>query len=288
MAGTYPGASWAGVSPNKSPRQGKVQLFIVHHWAGGYVNPPAAAVAQRNVFMGANSRQVSPNWQVNWDGSVWEIVPPDQYRAWTTGAIDHQAVTVETQNISGPPNWGISRESMEAIAQLVAWSSARYGFPIQRGAVNPDDSVARLGVVGHRETPAGKSTGTACPGPSMDLDWIVNRAREITGGVPVAATTTDKEEDHDMYAIRQIGIPDSGIIIRPGTPPYPLAAQVFEAEASTYGLTIREIPDWRYATAVREQWTAYNVAEKYRADRELAQGDVQRVADAVRAVIATP
>lgn len=183
--GTYPGASWSGVSPNKSRRQGRVQLFIVHHWAGGYgSNPIASAIGQRNVFMSANSRDVSPNWQVNFDGSVWEIVPPDEYRAWTTGTIDHQAVTVETQNISGAPNWGISAASHEAIAQLVAWASVRYGFPIQRGAVNSNNTVAVPGVVGHNETPAGKSTGTACPGPSMDLNWIVNRAREIVSPPP--------------------------------------------------------------------------------------------------------
>lgn len=110
---------------------------------------------------------------------------------------------------------------------------------------------------------------------------------DVAGGAAKPFTPAQSEED-DMYAIRQIGIPDSGIIIRPGVPPYPLAAQVFEAEASTYGLTIRELPDWRYATAVREQWTAYNVAEKYRAERELAQGDVQRVAEAVRAALLKP
>ena len=184
----YPGAAWAGVSPNRSDRQGKVRLFIVHHYAG--TQDPASARAR---FTSSNDRSVSPNYQVNADGSVFEVVPPDRFRAWTTGTIDHQAVTCETQNTSGAPTWGISRESHEAIAHLIAWASQRYGFPIQRGQVAAGDVVTVPGVVGHRETPAGKASGTACPGPSMDLDWLVNRAQQIAGGS--AAGTETKEWD---------------------------------------------------------------------------------------------
>ena len=182
----YPGAARAGVSPNRSDRQGKVRLFIVHHYAG--TQDPESAWRR---FMSSNDRSVSPNYQVNADGSVFEVVPPDRFRAWTTGTIDHQAVTCETQNTSGAPTWGISRESHEAIAHLVAWASQRYGFPIQRGRVEDGNVVTVPGVVGHRETPAGKATGTACPGPSMDIDGIIERARQIAG---------NQEEDDDMYS----------------------------------------------------------------------------------------
>lgn len=189
----YPGAAWAGVSPNRSIRQGKVKLFIVHHYAG--TQGPDAARAR---FMAPNDRSVSPNYQVNADGSVFEIVPPDRFRAWTTGAIDHQAVTCETQNTSGAPSWGISVASHEAIAHLIAWASKRYGFPIQRGAVADGNVVTRPGVVGHRETPAGRQTSTSCPGPSMDIDYLVRRAFEIASGkdnndpAPVRDTRLDQ------------------------------------------------------------------------------------------------
>lgn len=183
----YPGADWAGVSPRRSVRQGDVQLFIVHHWGS-----TREAVGQRDEFM-RKGGDVSPNYQVNADGSVWEIVPPDNYRAWTTGQIDHQAVTCETQNTSREPNWGISAESHEAIAQLVAWAADRYNFPIQRGEVADGNIVTRPGVVGHNETPAGQSTSTLCPGPSMDLNWIVARAQQIAN--PAVPT---QEEDEDM------------------------------------------------------------------------------------------
>ena len=191
----YPGAAWAGVSPNRSDRQGKVRLFIVHHYAG--TQDPASARAR---FMSSNDRSVSPNYQVNADGSVYEIVPPDRFRAWTTGTIDHQAVTCETQNTSGAPTWGISHESHEAIAHLIAWASARYGFPIQRGRVAGGDVVEVPGVVGHRETPAGKATGTACPGPSMDLDWLVARARQIANGEDDLGNLDNTEDNYQTFA----------------------------------------------------------------------------------------
>lgn len=193
----YPGAVRSGVSPNRSPRQGKVKLFIVHHYAGTQ-NPESAW----NRFNSENDRGVSPNYQVNADGSVFEVVPPDNYRAWTTGAIDHQAVTCETQNTTGAPSWGISRASMEALAHLIAWASRRYGFPIQCGRVADGNVVTVPGVVGHRETPAGRQTSTSCPGPSMDLDWIVNRAREIAGGSSAGGgsgtPSAPEEEEDDM------------------------------------------------------------------------------------------
>ncbi len=175
---TYEGASWADVSPNKSVRTGYPHLFIVHHAAD-----TSSLDVQRKRFMMSNDRNVSPNWLVGADGSVSEIVPPDNYRAWTTGQIDHQAVTCETQNTSADPTWGISQQSHEAIAQLVAWAAHRYNIPIQPGAAvldaNGNNVVTTPGILGHRDTPAGKQTGTSCPGPSMNMSWIISRAKDI-------------------------------------------------------------------------------------------------------------
>lgn len=166
-APTYPDADWWGHSPNSSPRRpgDKVQYFVIHHAAA-----TSSATSLRDRFMAPNDRKVSPNWQVNKDGTIFEIVPPDNHRAWTSGAFDYNAVTVETQNTSAAPNWGISPESHEAIARLVAWASKRYGFPIDRQH-----------VIGHRETPG---AATACPGPSMNLDAIVTRAQLIAQATP--------------------------------------------------------------------------------------------------------
>lgn len=87
--------------------------------------------------------------------------------------------------------------------------------------------------------------------------------------------------EDQMYAIRQVGLPDSGIIIRAGVPPYSMPQQIFETEASTYGLAIKELPDWRYGTAVREQWTAVNVLRNA-LQSPVSSEDVQRIATATR------
>lgn len=97
---------------------------------------------------------------------------------------------------------------------------------------------------------------------------------------PTTNPTTEPQEDTDMHAIRQAGVPDSGIIIQPGVPPFALAEQVFVTQASTYGLTIRDLPDWRYNTAVREAWTAFGVAQQYA--KGMTQEDVDRIANATR------
>lgn len=186
-APTYPDAVWWNHSPNSSPRRpgDKIQYFVVHHAAD-----PRDLATQRDRFMKANDRNVSPNWLIGKDGSVSEIVPPDKYRAWTSGAFDYQAVTVETQNTTGDPTWGISEESHVAIAKLVAWASKRYGFPIDR-----------THVIGHREVPG---AATACPGPSMDLDKIVKLAKEFAEPVdpkPEIPTEPETPETPDVWKI---------------------------------------------------------------------------------------
>lgn len=170
---TVPG-QWLGKwSANSEPRTGKIQYFVVHHAAD--THDPDTQVQR---FMSANDRDVSCTWFVGADGVARKIVHPDD-RQWTTGRIiDQQAVTVETQNTTGDPSWGISDASHESIAQLVVWASKRYGFPIDRAH-----------VIGHSEARAKLDPtipATACPGPSMDLDRIVKRAQELTAPVTPA------------------------------------------------------------------------------------------------------
>lgn len=175
---TYPRAQRWAHSSNSSKRTGKIQLCIFHHWGSDPI-PSAESTWER--FNRPNDRAVSPNVQINADGSAWEVVPADDYRAWTTGAIDMQAVTAEIQDSTVGPKWGISEKSHEEAAQFLAWAAKRYNFPIQRGQVGPNNVVIKPGVIGHNETPAGKSTGTLCPGPSLNFEWIINRAKQIAG-----------------------------------------------------------------------------------------------------------
>lgn len=168
-APTYPGAVKWGHSPSSSPRgDNKVKWFIVHHW--GAASLPSASAQWASFMKDRGEDGVAPTWQVNSDGSVYEAVPPDTHRAWASGKADYQSVCVETQNTSAAPNWGISEASHEAIAKLVVWASKRYGFPIDRNHVFGDREIeAKTGI---------KTRATICPGPSMDLDKIVELAKK--------------------------------------------------------------------------------------------------------------
>ncbi|UDL16407.1 endolysin [Microbacterium phage Zooman] len=186
---TYPDSVWWDHSSNSSPRRAgdKVQYFVIHHAA-----TTSSVESLRQRFMTANDRKVSPNWLIGSDGSVSEIVPPDNFRAWTSGQFDYNAVTVETQNTSLDPSWGISEASHIAIAKLVAWASKRYNFPIDR-----------THVIGHRETPG---AATICPGPSMDLNRIVALAKGFANEQPVDPKPedpkpTDPETPKDEWTI---------------------------------------------------------------------------------------
>lgn len=120
-------------------------------------------------------------------------------------------------------------------------------------------------------------------GYEFDEAWHY-RIRGIYQAAPAftigSAATTHSPEEDDMYAIRLTGSPDTGIIIRQGVPPYSMPAQVFETEASTYGLDIKDLPDWRYGTAVREHWTAFNTAQAF--SKGMSQEDVTKIATATR------
>lgn len=178
----YFGASRSGLSPNRDRRTGTIKYFVIHHWAS---TQSAESTWER--FNSDNDRSVSPNYQVNADGSVWEVVPPRYWRAWTSGAVDQYAITCETQNTTGEPDWGISEASHEAIANLVAWAHREHGIPLDRDHVFGDREITEKTGIYTRPT--------ACPGPSMRLDWIVERARQIVAGVQPAATPTVPEED---------------------------------------------------------------------------------------------
>lgn len=163
----YPGAYRVGDTPNKSPRLRDVSQIILHHTAStGDVEDIW------NMFTQSNSRQVSANYLVAQDGRVFEVMNPDNYRAWTSGSgpngsisPDHSAITFEVMDETGAPTWTTSPAAQEAVAQVMAWASQRYQFPL----------IRQTTVRGHRELP-GQST--ACPG-GMPMDSITARANAI-------------------------------------------------------------------------------------------------------------
>lgn len=172
----YPGASRGLTVPLASARDAGtvVEWVVVHHQ--GSTND------DEEYFKTKNSRGSCPTVQVKATGEVVEFIPPDQ-RPSSSGGANNKSVAVETQNTSMAPNWGISRESHEAIAQWIAWLSQQ----TEINGVKFKILLDRDHIFGDKEVTA--KTGiplraTACPGPSMDIDWIVERAKEIVKPIP--------------------------------------------------------------------------------------------------------
>lgn len=105
------------------------------------------------------------------------------------------------------------------------------------------------------------------------------------GGGNTAKPTPPVPEEDDMKAIIKTGAPNSGIIIQAGVPPYSIPEQTFQALCSVYGITPLEVPDWKYDTVVREQWTAFSTAQAFAANRSLSQADIEKIAAATRAAL---
>ncbi|MDQ1205025.1 D-alanyl-D-alanine carboxypeptidase family protein [Microbacterium sp. SORGH_AS_0862] len=113
--------------------------------------------------------------------------------------------------------------------------------------------------------------------------WVIPAGLEVT---PI--TTTVPKEDDDMRAIRKAGVPDSGIIIQSGVPPYSLPDQIYDALRGAYGLADVELADWQYDTVRREHWAAFDVVQRFASkEATLAQAEVVKVADATRDAIRT-
>lgn len=153
------------LTANRPAGGDKIRRIWIHHCA--------ATSDQVNYFLGWNERLSCPSLYVRTGGEAIEFVPPSQ-RPWSTGAADADALAIETQNTSGDPTWGISPESHETIAQYVAWVAQQKsidGVPVE---FVPSAAT----VKGHRDAPG---AATACPGPSMNIPWIISRALEIMG-----------------------------------------------------------------------------------------------------------
>lgn len=153
------------LTANRPAGGDKIRRIWIHHCA--------ATSDQVNYFLGWNERNSCPSLYVRTGGEAIEFVPPSQ-RPWSTGAADADALAIETQNTSGEPTWGISPASHETIAQYVAWVAQQKSID----GVPVEFVPSALTVKGHREAPG---ASTACPGPSMNIPWIIERALQIMG-----------------------------------------------------------------------------------------------------------
>jgi N-acetyl-anhydromuramyl-L-alanine amidase AmpD len=137
-------------------------MIVLHHNAG------TGSGVVPNCWI---NRQASAHYQIE-DGKIISCLD-EELVAWHCGAAGYDnnghTIGIEHQNSTGDPSWLVSPENQEKSAQLVAEIATRRGIPIDRNH-----------IVRHREMP---NCATVCSG-GLNIDWIVNRAKEIASGKP--------------------------------------------------------------------------------------------------------
>lgn len=183
-------AKGASVSPKRGSRLGsRIDTFLIHHMAS------TDGEGVTRMMWGAGGREVSANYTILNDGTLYGVVPEED-RAWTSGAAgdggrgaawDRRSITVEIENESAAPDWRISAAAITTAARLLNDLRARYGV---------------TNVLGHRDLYErfGASYPTFCPGPNT-VATIVAKAASLAAK---PTTTTPKPapaaplEDDDM------------------------------------------------------------------------------------------
>lgn len=95
-------------------------------------------------------------------------------------------------------------------------------------------------------------------------NWI--NPRTVAPQIFTAAPAATIRKDTRMHAVRQIGLPDSGVIIGGGQPPRARTNSVFVAECAALGITPVDCPAWQYQTLIREAWADFSTTTRYIAD----------------------
>lgn len=132
-------------------RTRKVTKITPHIMAMTTTDPVGVAKAHYN-----STAPVSANYYIA-GGKICAGVPEDR-RAWTSSSADNdqQAITVETANCGGSPDWKVSDQDYQATVRLYADVCKRYGIiPHYDGTKNGTITVHRM------------FANKACPGAYM-------------------------------------------------------------------------------------------------------------------------
>lgn len=136
-------------------------------------------------LMQPGGRTVSANGAMANDGTLYEVVPAT-HRAFTSAtSYDRRCITVECCNTTVDANWGISDATHRRLGKLAAQM-------FQQGLLG---GLNRTYIIGHNEVPG--TYATACPGPSMNLDLVVQYAKEYL-------TPTKKKVDTMPRTVRLV------------------------------------------------------------------------------------
>lgn len=121
-------------------------------------------------MMMPGGREVSANGAMGNDGTLIEVVPLSDRAFTSASSYDRRCLTVECCNTTLAPDWGISDATHRRAGKLAA-DMFKAGL---LGAID------RNYIIGHNEVPG--TYATACPGPSFNLDLVVQYALEYFRG----------------------------------------------------------------------------------------------------------
>ena len=142
------------------PRNRPIETLQIHH-------ATTTSLSGLRALMDPGGRTVSANYAMGNDGHLMLVVPVERRAFTSASADDHRAITVEVCNTTLGPEWGISDACHRRLGRLAAEMHLEFGMPLDRAH-----------IYGHNETPGSYPTG--CPGPSMNLDLVVQYAREFS------------------------------------------------------------------------------------------------------------
>lgn len=178
-----------------SPRTMRVDTLQVHH-------ATTTSLAACRALMDAGGRQVSANYAMGNDGHLMLVVPVERRAFTSASSYDNRSITVEVCNTTLGPSWGISHASHVRLARLAVemWQEGLLG------------AINRSYIIGHNEVPG--SYATACPGPSMNLNLVVELAKAMLTPAPIGDDMKYifTREGGFQYALVDLSLPNGALV----------------------------------------------------------------------------
>lgn len=179
--------TYTKLSPNNSGKRNHViDTITIHHMAGNL------SVQKCGELFANPARKGSSNYGVN--HNEVGLYVDEANRAWTSsnGTNDNRAITIETANDGGAPDWHVADDTLETLIKLCADICKRNGIAKLVWSDNKNDRVNHLN--GCNMTIHSDFAATACPGPYLKskMAYIAERVNEIiTGGQPTPQPTPE-------------------------------------------------------------------------------------------------
>lgn len=183
--------TYTKLSPNNSgKRTHAIDTITIHHMAGNL------SVQTCGELFAKPQRKASSNYGVN--GKDVGLYVDEANRSWcsSNGTNDQRAITIETANDGGAPDWHVSDITLNTLIKLVADICKRNGIS---KLIWSDDKSERVNHTnGCNMTIHSDFAATACPGPYLKskMAYIASEVNKILGA--------DPGDDHIRYNV-QIG-----------------------------------------------------------------------------------